>query len=148
MAAALALAREAAAAGEIPVGCVITDGAGSVIGRGRNRREEGADATAHAEIEDVVVGDGAVGHARRPKRRGRLNGAFQIGAEFADSMLRSSQRTLQIDDHAVVRGKFFLYAAEQRVRIARFKERRAVFRRHGVAADQQFHGFFLRDIEK
>ena len=53
MAAALALAREAAAAGEIPVGCVITDGAGSVIGRGRNRREEGADATAHAEIEAI-----------------------------------------------------------------------------------------------
>ena len=53
MAAALALAREAAAAGEIPVGCVITDGAGNVIGQGRNRREEGADATAHAEIEAI-----------------------------------------------------------------------------------------------
>ena len=53
MAAALALAREAAAAGEIPVGCIITDGAGNVIGRGRNRREEGADATAHAEIEAI-----------------------------------------------------------------------------------------------
>lgn len=53
MAAALALARAAAAAGEIPVGCVITDGAGNVIGRGRNRREEGADATAHAEIEAI-----------------------------------------------------------------------------------------------
>ena len=39
--------------GEIPVGCVITDGAGNVIGRGRNRREEGADATAHAEIEAI-----------------------------------------------------------------------------------------------
>ena len=53
MDAALALAREAAAAGEIPVGCIITDGAGNVIGRGRNRREEGADATAHAEIEAI-----------------------------------------------------------------------------------------------
>ena len=50
---ALALAREAAAAGEIPVGCVVTDGTGAVIGRGRNRREEGADATAHAEIEAI-----------------------------------------------------------------------------------------------
>ena len=57
MAAALALAREAAAAGEIPVGCVITDGAGNVIGRGRNRREEGADATAHAEIEAIGAAD-------------------------------------------------------------------------------------------
>ena len=46
---ALALAREAAAAGEIPVGCVVTDGTGAVIGRGRNRR----DATAHAEIEAI-----------------------------------------------------------------------------------------------
>ena len=53
MAAALALAREAAAAGEIPVGCVIPDGTGNMIGRGRNRREEGADATAHAEIEAI-----------------------------------------------------------------------------------------------
>ncbi|MCR5664259.1 MAG: tRNA-specific adenosine deaminase, partial [Oscillospiraceae bacterium] len=36
---ALALAREAGEAGEVPVGCVITDAQGRVIGRGRNRRE-------------------------------------------------------------------------------------------------------------
>ena len=48
---ALELAREAAAGGEVPVGCVIADENGNVIGRGRNRREEKADATAHAEIE-------------------------------------------------------------------------------------------------
>ena len=36
---ALALAREAAAHGEVPVGCVIVKD-GKVIGRGRNRREE------------------------------------------------------------------------------------------------------------
>ena len=34
---ALALAREAAAAGEVPVGCVIVRN-GEVVGRGRNRR--------------------------------------------------------------------------------------------------------------
>lgn len=70
MAAALALAREAAAAGEIPVGCVITDGAGNVIGRGRNRREEGADATAHAEIEAIPRGLPCARHmaARRGAR--------------------------------------------------------------------------------
>ena len=45
---ALDLAREAAAAGEVPVGCVIVDRAGQIIGRGRNRREENGDATAHA----------------------------------------------------------------------------------------------------
>ena len=50
---ALALAREAAENGEVPVGCVIADSAGTVIGRGRNRREEKADATAHAEIEAI-----------------------------------------------------------------------------------------------
>ena len=50
---ALALAAEAAAAGEIPVGCVIVDETGAVIGRGRNRREENADATAHAEVEAI-----------------------------------------------------------------------------------------------
>ena len=61
MAAALALAREAAAAGEIPVGCIITDGAGNVIGRGRNRREEGADAPAHAEIEAIGEACAALG---------------------------------------------------------------------------------------
>ena len=34
---ALALAREAAAAGEVPVGCVIVR-EGQIVGRGRNRR--------------------------------------------------------------------------------------------------------------
>lgn len=46
---ALLLADEAAAAGEIPVGCVIVRG-GRIIGRGRNRREEARSALAHAEI--------------------------------------------------------------------------------------------------
>ena len=50
---ALALAREAFDAGEVPVGCVIAGPDGAVIGRGRNRREEKADATAHAEIEAI-----------------------------------------------------------------------------------------------
>lgn len=50
---ALALAQEAAAAGEVPVGCVIVDKDGQVIGRGRNRREERGDATAHAEVEAI-----------------------------------------------------------------------------------------------
>ena len=40
---ALALAREAAAEGDVPVGCVIVK-EGQVIGRGRNRREERGDA--------------------------------------------------------------------------------------------------------
>ena len=50
---ALALAKEAGADGEAPVGCVIVDAAGVVIGRGRNRREKEKSATAHAEIEAI-----------------------------------------------------------------------------------------------
>ena len=45
---ALALAEEAGAAGEIPVGCVIVRD-GQVVGRGRNRREEKGSALSHAE---------------------------------------------------------------------------------------------------
>ena len=50
---ALKLAEEAADFGEVPVGCVITDKNGNIIGRGRNRREELHDASAHAEIEAI-----------------------------------------------------------------------------------------------
>ncbi len=53
MAQALSLAREAAAAGEVPVGCVLVDESGKVIGRGRNRCQESGDATAHAEMEAI-----------------------------------------------------------------------------------------------
>ena len=61
---ALALAREAAENGEVPVGCVIADSAGTVIGRGRNRREEKADATAHPEIEAIREAGEALGSWR------------------------------------------------------------------------------------
>ena len=58
---ALALAREAMDAGEVPVGCVITDGAGRIVGAGRNRREETSDATAHAEMEAIRAACAALG---------------------------------------------------------------------------------------
>ena len=61
---ALELAREAAAEGEVPVGCVVADENGKVIGRGRNRREEKADATAHAEIEAIREAGKALGSWR------------------------------------------------------------------------------------
>ena len=53
MSLALELAREAAEHGEVPVGCVIADKDGRIIGRGRNRRQETGDATAHAEVEAI-----------------------------------------------------------------------------------------------
>lgn len=46
---AIALAREAQAAGEVPVGTIIVQG-GEVIGRGRNSPIRNCDPTAHAEI--------------------------------------------------------------------------------------------------
>ena len=49
---ALALAREAAADGEVPVGCVIVRG-DEIVGRGRNRRERVRNALCHAEIEAI-----------------------------------------------------------------------------------------------
>ena len=49
---ALTQAREAAADGEVPVGCVIVRG-DTVVGRGRNRRETDKSARAHAEIEAI-----------------------------------------------------------------------------------------------
>ena len=52
MQAALALAQEAAADGEVPVGCVVTLG-DEIVGRGRNRREQGKTALAHAELEAI-----------------------------------------------------------------------------------------------
>ena len=49
---ALELAAEAAAEGEVPVGCVITLG-DQVVGRGRNRRESAKNALCHAEMEAI-----------------------------------------------------------------------------------------------
>ena len=64
MALALSLAREAAENGEVPVGCVIADADGKVIGRGRNRRQERPDATAHAEVEAIRQACAALGDWR------------------------------------------------------------------------------------
>ena len=65
---AIALAEEAAAAGEIPVGAVVVDReTGEILGRGRNRREQDHSPTAHAEIL-------AIEEAARKRGSWRLSG--------------------------------------------------------------------------
>ena len=60
---ALILAKEAAAAGEVPVGCVIVRN-GEIVGRGRNRREEKQAAFSHAEMEAIAQANAALGSWR------------------------------------------------------------------------------------
>jgi len=50
MARALALAAEASFDGDVPVGAVVLDPAGAIIGEGRNIREIAHDPTGHAEV--------------------------------------------------------------------------------------------------
>lgn len=64
---ALELARASAREGEVPVGCVIADGDGAVIGRGRNMRERKRSALSHAETE-------AIAEACRARGDWRLDG--------------------------------------------------------------------------
>ncbi|MBI5067843.1 MAG: nucleoside deaminase [Deltaproteobacteria bacterium] len=67
---ALALAREAAADGEVPVGAVAVF-EGRIVGRGRNRREADRDPTAHAELL-------AIQEAARTLGRWRLTGVTVV----------------------------------------------------------------------
>lgn len=61
------LAETAAEKGEVPVGCVIIDENGRVIGRGHNSREEKKSALGHAEIS-------AIDEACKAKGDWRLSG--------------------------------------------------------------------------
>ncbi len=60
---ALHLAQEAAACGEVPVGCVIVKD-GIIIGRGRNRREEKQAVYSHAEMEAMAQANAHLGSWR------------------------------------------------------------------------------------
>ena len=64
MSLALELAREAYAHGEVPVGAIVVGPDGQILGRGRNRRQESGDATAHAEIEAIREACKALGDWR------------------------------------------------------------------------------------
>jgi tRNA(adenine34) deaminase len=67
---AFALAEEAGGDGEIPIGAVVAGPDGSIIGRGRNRRESG-DPLGHAEIY-------AIGEAARAIGDWRLEGTTMV----------------------------------------------------------------------
>ena len=60
---ALVEARAAAAAGEVPVGAVVTR-AGEIVGSGRNRMRDVSDPTAHAEIVALRAAAAALGTSR------------------------------------------------------------------------------------
>ncbi|WP_261663892.1 tRNA lysidine(34) synthetase TilS [Deinococcus sp. Marseille-Q6407] len=63
MEAALAQAREAAGAQEVPVGAAVLDAGGAVVGLGRNRSRERGDMTRHAELEALRAAAAHLGTA-------------------------------------------------------------------------------------
>jgi tRNA(adenine34) deaminase len=68
---ALAEARAALATSDVPIGAVVLDATGAVIGRGRNEREAYADPTAHAEVV-------ALREAARTRGGWRLDGCTLV----------------------------------------------------------------------
>jgi len=61
---ALKLAKEAAIKGDVPVGALVVDDAGTIIGIGGNLREQGNDPTAHAEIVAIRNAASKIGNYR------------------------------------------------------------------------------------
>jgi tRNA(adenine34) deaminase len=86
---AIRLAREAGAAGEVPVGAVAVY-EGRVVGRGRNRREEDRDPTAHAELL-------ALQEAARTLGRWRLTGVTLVATLEPCAMCAGAMVLARID---------------------------------------------------
>jgi tRNA(adenine34) deaminase len=61
---ALKLAKEAATKGDVPVGALVVDDAGTIIGVGANLREQDNDPTAHAEIVAIRNAASKIGSYR------------------------------------------------------------------------------------
>jgi tRNA(adenine34) deaminase len=61
---AILIAREATATGDVPVGAVVMNALGEIVGTGNNRREIDNDPTAHAEIVALRAAAQAVGNWR------------------------------------------------------------------------------------
>lgn len=109
---ALALAQEAAAHGEVPVGCVIVR-EGRIVGRGRNRREEKQHTSSHAEMEAIRQANEAL--ARVDGAAQEMNGnkrllahAQRVRAGRAQHVFLCSHGELQIVDAKHVRRLLFL----------------------------------------
>ena len=71
MRAALGEARLALASADVPIGAVVVDAGGEVVGRGHNVRERDGDPTGHAEIL-------ALRAAARARGEGRLSGCTLV----------------------------------------------------------------------
>jgi tRNA(adenine34) deaminase len=61
---AILLAKEAATKGDVPVGALVVDDAGTILGMGANLREQDNDPTAHAEIVAIRNAASEVGNYR------------------------------------------------------------------------------------
>jgi tRNA(adenine34) deaminase len=61
---ALKLAKEAAIKGDVPVGALVVDDAGTIVGMGSNLREQDNDPTAHAEIVAIRNAASEIGNYR------------------------------------------------------------------------------------
>ena len=61
---AISLAKEAAIKGDVPVGALVVDDAGTIIGMGANLREQNNDPTAHAEIVAIRNAASEIGNYR------------------------------------------------------------------------------------
>jgi tRNA(adenine34) deaminase len=61
---AILLAKEAAIKGDVPVGALVVDESGSVVGQGANLREQDYDPTAHAEIVAIRNAAKKIGNYR------------------------------------------------------------------------------------
>jgi tRNA(adenine34) deaminase len=68
---AIVIARKATSTGDVPVGAIIINADGVIIGRGSNEREANSDPTAHAEIV-------AIRSATSRLQNSRLDGATLI----------------------------------------------------------------------
>ena len=61
---AILLAKEAAIKGDVPVGALVVDDAGTIVGMGANLREQDNDPTAHAEIVAIRNAASEIGNYR------------------------------------------------------------------------------------